>query len=564
MKRRLVLLSSLAVIIAMMTAYFATPLQSAQAQGGKTLRVAFAQEPDNLNGYYTTMAFATWATFLQQANLFDYDENFKPIPRLVTEIPSFDNGGISKDGKVLTFKLKKDLKWSDGSPLTAEDVAFSYEMLKDKGNNMLQGGNITGTLQKVEKVDDLTVKLTFSEPQPYPENIGGPTNFFLLPAKVLKPVYDKDKSIEKADWNLNPTVFSGPYTLKEWKRGEVMTLVANPNFVSGKPKIDTIQIRFFAEPESSYQALAAGQIDWIPNLQSADSKKIGDLTKDVTFYQLNGSYQEFLVFNVRKADQPRAGHPALQDVNVRKAIRLGVDREKLVKDALFGLASVTDSLYDSVKDYVSPEIKFVKADKAAAEKLLDDAGWKKGADGIRAKDGVKLELRYVTTTAAQRKQNQAVIQQQLGDIGIKIVLENKPASEFFGAFANGGTLAIGEYDLAEFANNTVTTNPVAGQARALMCEERVSEAKPGGQNNSGYCNEKMDAAVKAVETSLDKKVALDGVATIQKLMYDEVPQFTLYNRDDIYAYITSRFAAKPRIGAGILNMWFDVGNWDLK
>jgi peptide/nickel transport system substrate-binding protein len=352
--------------------------------------------------------------------------------------------------------------------------------------------------------------------------------------------------------------------MKEWKRGEAMTLVANPNFVSGKPKIESIEIRFFAEPEASYQALAAGQIDWIPNLQSADSKKIADLTKDVTFYQLNGSYQEFLVFNLRKADNPRAGHVALQDVNVRKALRLGVDREKLVKDALFGLASVTDSLYDSVKDYVSPDIKFVKADKAAAEKLLDDAGWKKGADGVREKDGVKLELRYVTTTAAQRKQNQAIIQQQLGDIGVKIILENKPATEFFGAFANGGTMAVGEFDIAEFANNTVTTNPVAGQARALMCAEVVGEKNPGGQNNTGYCNQKMDDAVKVVETSLDKKAALDGVATIQKLMYDEVPQFTIYNRDDIYAYITSRFAAKPRIGAGILNMWFDVGNWELK
>lgn len=564
MKRRLVLLTSLAVILSMMTAYFATPLNSAQAQGGKTLHVAFAQEPDNLNGYYTTMAFATWATFLQQANLLDYDENFKAIPRLITEIPSFENGGISKDGKVLTFKLKKDLKWSDGSAINADDVAFSFEMIKDKGNNMLQGGNIAGTLEKVEKVDDLTVKLTFNAAQPYPENIGGPTNFFLLPSKVLKPVYDKDKTLEKADWNLNPKVFSGPYTMKEWKRGESMTFTANPNYAGGKPKIETLEIRFFAAPEPSYQALAAGQIDWIPNLQSADSKQISDLTKDVTFYQLNGSYQEFLVFNVRKADQPRAGHPALQDVNVRKAIRLAVDREKLVKDALFGLASVTDSLYDSVKDYVSPDVKFVKADKAAAEKLLDDAGWKKGADGIRAKDGVKFELRYVTTTAAQRKANQAIIQQQLGDVGIKVVLENKPATEFFGAFANGGTLAIGEFDLGEFANNTVTTNPVAGQARALMCEELVSEKKPGGQNNGGYCNPKMDEAVKKAETSLDKKDALDAVKTIQKLMYDDVMQFTLYNRDDIYAYATSRFAAKPRIGAGILNMWFDVQNWELK
>jgi peptide/nickel transport system substrate-binding protein len=299
-------------------------------------------------------------------------------------------------------------------------------------------------------------------------------------------------------------------------------------------------------------------------LQPADGKSISDLTKDVTFYQLNGSYQEFLTFNVRGDDFPKAGHPALKDLKVRQAIRLAIDREKLVKDALYGLASVTDSLYDSVKEYVNTDVKFVKGDKAAAEKLLDDAGWKKGADGIRAKDGVKLELQFTTTTAAQRKRNQAVIQQQLADVGIKVVLNNKPASEFFGAFANGGTLATGDYDLGEFANNTVTTNPVAGQARALMCEERVGDKKPGGQNNTGFCDPKMDELVKAVENGIDKKAAIDNVKAIQAIMEAQLPQFTLYNRDDIYAYRTSAFAKAPRIGAGILNMWFDVENWELK
>jgi ABC-type transport system substrate-binding protein len=97
-----------------------------------------------------------------------------------------------------------------------------------------------------------------------------------------------------------------------------------------------------------------------------------------------------------------------------------------------------------------------------------------------------------------------------------------------------------------------------------MCEELVSEKKPGGQNNGGYCNEKMDEAVRKAETSLDPKDAIEAVKVVQQLMYEDVPQFTLYNRDDIYAYITSRFPTKPRIGAGILNMWFDVHNWEIK
>src|SRR5262249_50302868 len=155
----------------------------------------------------------------------------------------------------------------------------------------------------------------------------------------LGPVYEKDKTLDNADENNNPTVFSGPYTLKEWKRGESMTFEANPNYVMGKPKIDTIVIKIFAQQDVAYQALAAGQIDWIPNLQPADGKQIQGLTKDVTFYSLYGSYREYLVFNLNdpKTSIPAPGNVALKDINVRKAIQLGIDREKLVKEALFGL-----------------------------------------------------------------------------------------------------------------------------------------------------------------------------------------------------------------------------------
>src|SRR5690348_8581240 len=127
------LLVSLVLLAAMMVS-FVSPMTGRVAAQGKTLNVAFAQEPNTLNAFYTQSAFATWATYLAQAHFFDYDENLKPIAKLAAEIPSVENGGVSKDGKTYTLKLKKDLKWSDGKPLTAEDMAFTYEMLKDKAN----------------------------------------------------------------------------------------------------------------------------------------------------------------------------------------------------------------------------------------------------------------------------------------------------------------------------------------------------------------------------------------------------------------------------------------------
>jgi len=561
-KTRFGVLLTLALALALAFGAVALPssLTVAQAQG-KTLRVAFSQEPDSLNPNYTSMAFAQWAIFLCQANLWDYDDKLAPVPVLVQEIPTAANGGISSDGKTITLKLKKDLKWSDGQPLNADDLVFNYEMYQDKGNNYQQGTIIQQELTKIEKVDDVTVKLTFKDPQPYPENVAGVNGYYLLPAHILKPVYEKDKSLEKADFNQNPTAFSGPYVLKEWKRGESLTFTANPNYAGAKPKIDTVVIKIFPEPETSYAALAKGDIDFIPNLQPADAKKIQDLTKDVTIASIYGSYRESLWINVRTDKFPRAGHPALKDVKVRQALRLAINRRGLVKDLLFDNTTVAESLYAD-SPFENKSLKFVEYDPEAAKKLLDEAGWKVGSDGVREKDGVKLELIYSTTTAAQRKKNQAVIQQQLADVGVKVKLETVDPTQYFGQYQQGGTIANGNCDLCEYANNTVTTNPA--NARTFMCDEISSADNPGGQNYIGFCNTDMDKLQLVTEQSLDPKAGLDAAYKIQEIQAEQVPVIILYNRNDIYAYVTSHFAAPLRIGAGITNQWFDIVNWDLK
>ncbi|MEP7285343.1 MAG: peptide ABC transporter substrate-binding protein [Chloroflexota bacterium] len=540
----------------------------ARAADTKTLTVAFPQEPDNLNYFYSNLSFAQWAVQLGTAALWDYDEHLKAVPVLVAEVPTVANGGTSKDGKTTTIKLKKGLKWSDGEPLTADDVVFTYNMIKDKANNMAQGAQIQEAVDKAEKVDDVTVKLTTNTPQPYAENLAGSQNFNVLPAHILQPIYDKDKSIEKADYNQNPTVFSGAYMLKEWKRGASMTWVVNPNYEGKKPSIETLVLQFFPDPESAYAAFAAGQIDYVPNLQPSDPPKIAGLTKNATFVNVYGGFRESLWLNVRTDKFPEAGHPALKDVRVRQAIRLGVNRRGLVKNLLGDAVPVAESLYAS-SPFENKKLKFVEYDPAAAEKLLDAAGWVKGADGVReskgvpdVKDGTKLELKYSTTPAAQRKANQAVIQQDLAKIGIKVTLENFPADNFFGQFKDGGITSGGKFDIAEYANNTVTTNPA--NARVFFCDDIPSDAVPGGQNNVGYCNPKLDDLWKVTEQALDPAEGQKAADEIQTILAEDVPNIILYDRPDQYTYNPTRFVGKPRIGAGLTNQWFDISNWQLK
>lgn len=564
LKSRFISLTSVVLAATISLTLIASPLQGkpALAADAKTLTVAFSQEPDSLNEYYTNMAFAIWAAYLAQANLWDYDDKLQPVPVLVSEIPTTANGGLSQDGKTTTLKLKKGLKWSDGQPLTADDVVFTYQMIMDKANKFSRGSLIRDLLNTVEKVDDLTVKVTTKTASPYPENLAGVNaDFQVLPMHIFKAVYDKDKSIEQASENQNPTVFSGPYMLKEWKRGASLTYVVNPNYAGPKPQIEQIVIQIFPQPETAYAALAAGQIDFIPNLQPADAKTIEGLTKDVTTYSLYGSYRESLWLNLRDDQHPRAGHPALKDARVRQAIRKAINRRGLVKDLLFDKTTVADSLY-SDSPFENKKIQFAEYDLAGANKLLDDAGWKMGGDGVRQKDGVKLELIYGTTTAAQRKKNQAVIQQQLAQVGIKITLQTYDPTKYFGSFPDGGIIKTGVDDIDEYANNTVTTNPA--NQRTFFCNDITSDQNPGGQNYVGYCNQDMDKLWSTTEQTLDPKQGQTAADKIQEMMNSDVPIIILYNRNDIYAYRTSRFAQAPHIGAFVTNQWYDIANWKLQ
>jgi peptide/nickel transport system substrate-binding protein len=561
LKTRLFLVS-LVVIAAMLLTVAGPP---ARAQG-KTLTIAFAQEPDTLNTWYSNMAFGQWVWFLTQANLWDYDNKLGAVPVLVQELPTAENGGISKDGLTLTVKLKEGLKWSDGQPLTADDVVFTLEMAQDKANNFTISGPVTDQVETITKVDDLTVSVKTKSPQ-FPENIFGVANLIVLPKHVFGPVYEENKTLENAEANQNPTVFSGPYVLKEWRRGEALTFEPNPNYVLGKPKIDQVTIRIFPDPETGNAAFVAGDVDFLVNLQGPEIQKIKEQSKDATFINVYGSYRESLWINQRTEEYPRAGHPALKDKRVRQAIRLAINREAIIKDLMYGVATPTDSMWADTP-FANTKLEWVKYDLEAAKKLLDEAGWVEGPDGVRVSKGVEgvpdgtvLELIHDSTVAQHRKDKQAVIQQDLAKVGIKTVIKNYDATQYFGAYKDGAPTKTGAGDLQEYANNTVTTNPA--NVRVFECDNITSDDNPGGQNFIGFCNEEVDKLWAKTEDALDPKGALDAAQKIQEILYDEVPVVLLYTLTDNYAFRTSKFAKAPNVGAGITNQWYDIVNWEV-
>ena len=534
------------------------------AQDVPTLTVGFAQEPDSMNGFYSSMAFAQWANDLVQASLWDVTDTLEPYPVLAAEIPSIENGGISEDYMTYTIRIKEGLLWSDGTPLTSDDFVFTYQMVDTPANNFLQATSIAEALESVEAIDATTFTLTFNAPKPFPEDMAGsPGLSTLLPAHIYRPIFEAEGSIEFADANQDPTVFSGAYTLTEWRRGEQMTFEANPNYALGAPSIGRIVLRFFPDTKTQYAALQAGQLDFVPNIPEGDMPRVAEY-ENIQLKTVFGGYIESLWLNLRTEETPRAGHPALQDVNVRQAIRFALDRQAISDQLLAGAVSPTDSIYAS-SPFEDTSLGVTEHNIEQANALLDEAGWvDNNGDGTRDMDGVELVLRYSSTTAGWRNNIQAVVQQQLAEVGIGTILEAYPASEFFGSWSNNGINAAGEYDIAQYANNTALTNPANVTVyEALNCDQIPSEANPGGQNFTGFCSEEMDAAAQVTLNSLDEQERLDAAYTIQSIMRDEAPLINLFPRGDNYAFNATRFAETPRIGSGVGNTWFDIVNWEL-
>jgi peptide/nickel transport system substrate-binding protein len=543
----------------------ATPTVPPKLSGtGLTLTMGFAQEPDNLNGWYSNSFVSSWVWYLTQASLWDFDNQLGALPVLAEEIPSIANGGISSDGLTQTIRLKPGLKWSDGQPLTADDVLFSIQMAQDTEKNAIVGAFSinNGTVVSTTKVDDLTFQIKTTTPQHSDKLIG---YFFILPKHIFAPVYERDKSLANAEANLNPTVFSGPYMLKEWKRGESLTFVSNPNYVFGQANIDQITIRIYSDTGLLHDALVAGTVDFAPNLTNDDVLQIKSRSKQVAFASVYGSYRENLWLNQRDSKFPREGHPALKSKLVRQALRLAINRDAIVVQLMNKIPTLTDSFWSDTP-YFNESIQPVAYDPEAAKKLLDEAGWVMGAKGVRqargvegVADGTPLELIYITTTVQHRKDKQAIIQLELAKVGIKVSLKNEDATKFFGSFKDGGTTNTGAGDILEYATNAALTTPAI--PRYFECNNISSKDNPNGQNVIGWCNSEFDALQLITEDPRDPETAKNAASRMQEILYDEVPVISLYALKDNFAYRTNKFSITPNVATVQLNPFYDIANW---
>ncbi|WP_449257175.1 peptide ABC transporter substrate-binding protein [Bosea sp. (in: a-proteobacteria)] len=487
-----------------------------KAGGGGPLKMLLWQAPTLLNPHFASGTKDQIASRIFYEPLAGWDKDGNLIPQLAAEIPTKANGGLSADGKVVTWKIKQGVKWHDGKPLTADDVVFTWEYAKDPETAAYTTGAYTNIT--VEKVDDHTVKVIFQEPTPFWADP------FVGVAGMIIPKHHfgeyKGAKSREAPANLKP-VGTGAYKFVEFKPGDIVSAERNPDYhVKNQPHFDTLEVKGGGDAVSAARAvLQTGEYDYAWNLQVEDEVlkrmetggrgKISAVPSgDIEFIILNTTDPWTEVDGERSSVKTK--HPTLSDPAVRQAINLLIDRDSIQK-FIYGRAGIaTASFVNQPKQFKSEKLKY-EFSIAKANQILDEAGWKKGSDGIREKDGKKLKYVFQTSINAPRQKVQAIIKQACQKAGIDLELKSVTASVFFSSdVANPDTYTKLYTDIEMYTTTQPQPDPERFLNQFTSWEVASKENKWLGRNVSRYTDPEADKAYRAAQKELDpaKRAAL--------------------------------------------------------
>jgi peptide/nickel transport system substrate-binding protein len=484
--------------------------------GGGALKTLWWQGATLLNPHFATGTKDQDGSriFYEPLASWDPDGNLSPI--LAAEIPTAQNGGIAKDGKSVTWKLKKGVVWHDGKPFTADDCVFNWEYVADPATASTNIGSYKDI--KVDKVDSHSIRLSFQRPTPFWADAFCGVRGMILP-KHLFEAFKGGKSREAPN-NLKP-VGTGPYKFVDFKPGDMVRGELNPTYhMPNRPYFDTIEMKGGGDAVSAARAvIQTGEVDYAWNMQVEDEilrrmeqggKGKADIVPggDIEHIQLNSTDPWKEVDGERSSLKTK--HPFLTDPAVRQALTLLVDRAA-IQEQIYGRTAVaTANFVNAPARFTSKNTKWeFNPDKAA--QILEAAGWKKGADGIRAKDGVKLKVVYQTSINALRQKTQAVVKQAAAKAGIEMELKSVTASVYFSSdVANPDTYSHFYTDIQMYTTTMTQPDPELFMLQFTSGEAATKDNKWQGKNITRWKNDEYDKLFHAAEGEMDpvKRAAL--------------------------------------------------------
>ncbi|MFF2323848.1 peptide ABC transporter substrate-binding protein [Agrobacterium sp. NPDC058088] len=563
------------ILFASTVAAMALAGSAAHAERGSDgeLKILFWQAVSTLNPYLSGGTKEIYSSSVVIEPLARYDEKGELVPTLVSEIPTVENGGVAKDLLSMTWKLKNDVKWSDGTPFTADDVVFTWKYCTAPDGGCAQAAQYEG-VKNVEAIDANTVKVSFTEPKPYP---------YSAFVGAQSPVIQK-KQFEKCvgaaapgctSANFGP-IGTGPFVVKDFKPNDVISYVANPNYRDpAKPAFATVTLKGGGDAASAARAvLETGEFDYAWNMQvepeilatmvaAGKGKLETAFGTQVERINLNW-YNPDPALGDKRSTKEAGPHPALSDPAVRRALSLAIDRD-IIDEAGYGEAGKpTCNIVPAPAAVASTKNDSwcLKQDIEGANKLLDDAGWVKGADGIRAKNGVKLSFLYQTSTNSVRQAAQELVKDMWSQIGVASELRNVSASVFFGGDpASPDTFQKFYADVEMYTNNFDGTDPEKYLAEWLC--DKIPAPSNGwqGQNIPRYCNPEFDKLVSVLSKTTDFAKRGEIAKQLNDMLTEEGAHIPLIHRGNISSH--SLTLEGVRMNAWDSELW-NVADWSRK
>jgi peptide/nickel transport system substrate-binding protein len=512
-----------------------------KAGGGGTLKLLWWQGPTLLNPHFAVGTKDQDGSRMFYEPLAAWDSHGDLQPILAAELPSRDNGGLSADGKTVTWKLKPGVKWHDGAPFTADDVVFNWAYAKDPATAAVTAGSYNNVT--VEKVDDLTVKVISDKPMVFWADAFVSTNGMIIP-KHLFEAYSGSKSRE-APTNLKP-VGTGPYLFKDFRPGDLVSGVINPNYHRpNRPYFDAIEMKGGGDAASAARAvLQTGEYDLAWNLQVEDEvlTRLEAAGKGVVRVTEGGSIEHIQVNFTdpnTEIDGERSSlktkHPTLSDPAVRQALSLLVDKDSVHKYIYGRTGAAARNMIFNPKRFDSPNTHYeFSIEKANA--LLDKAGWKPGPDGIRAKDGKTLSWVFQTSTNQPRQKTQAIVKQACRKAGINIDIKSVISSMYFSSdVANPDTYPHFYADIQMYTTGPSRPDPGLFLQLFLGSEAAQKANKWQGRNITRWQNAEYDAVYKQADQELDpvKRAAL--LIKLNDLVIDNFVAIPVVTRPSVAA-----------------------------
>jgi peptide/nickel transport system substrate-binding protein len=536
MKRRRLLQMGGAGLVA------ATLPRRVRAAGAKEMKgqivAGLSQEPTVFNPLMPHIEVDEGVYWAIYSPLWGVDDQGEFIPQLAVEVPSQENGGISEDGLTWTIKLREGVKWHDGAPFTADDVKCTLDLLnnpdfraaKRQGHEL-----ITSVTVKSPTEITWTMKEVYA---PYPAILSWT---FIVP----KHVVEKASSPNDSSLNTQP-IGTGPFKWSERVAGDHILLTGNADFYGDGPHVERLVIKYIPDMTVLYTQFQTGDIDYA-GLQGIPADRYQEAIKlpDRKAGTIPNPFIENIAFNL--------GNPVFQDQAVREALYYGMDKGSLIDAIYYGLPKPTESFLPSRSWAFNPDLPKHAYDPDRAKELLDKAGWKPGAGGVREKDGVKLTFTNSTTAGNHlRGQAQQLLQQNWQDIGAAMEIKNFPAAVMWGDY----------WMMSKFETAMVGLGFMIGPDPDATdyFGGNQTQAKGGrGQNTTQYDNAEVNKILAEGAATFDRGKRTQLYKRMQEITRHDLPFLPIFEYATIEGTKANLEGFKPSIYVS-LNLW-NIASW---